>query len=1166
MGEVLLVYDAQRRMQLALKRLRNPSHSSLYRFKREFRSAADLKHPNLIQLFDLGVDSARNFFYTMEFIEGPNLQEFFSTPRAPSEISGVFSAIAEGLAYLHKARKVHRDLKPLNILIANNTPKLLDFGILRELDDTANITRTSAILGTARYMSPEQALGREITPAADLYSLGCILYEHLAGEPLFSGNNAEVMNHHANTSPTPPSSKRACDPLLEELCLSLLQKDPAHRPGASQVIAFLHQKMGAPAPQTLSEAPLEVPSLVGRSQSLLSLEQSLNAVSDAPKLVLLRAEPGVGKTALLSELESIAQERGYMVWFSQCYEREEVPYKAFDRIVDLITLHFIKHPTRLFPPGSVALSRLFPMLRDVVQESQQESYQDAWTTKRNACRALFLLMSQLSGKRPPVILLDDLHWADAESLWVLRWLASAPNAPPCLLVGTYDKGSLNEEKLSLLLSFQDRVTSFAVSPLSLEDSSLLIDMCEPELSLSARDRLIQECGGSPRFLIESLRSLRETELTTVSFEALTAKRLSRMPSDARRLLEVLAVLGGRSSLSLLREILKSDSLSEPIRELSRRGFVYELGSESEEPEYDICNASLRATIYVMMPAALCTSLHKKAAEHLTDAGEPARATEHWRKASLFAQARKSAIMAARASEDSLAFDRAVTLYTTALEFVSTPDIQMLLGRALQKAGRHREAAEVFASIACQEGSAEQQDAKLAALIAHLSAGDLKRGREALFAVLNSIDEPLPSSSLALAVSTIAGVIWLFFWMYFQKTWALLQSPVKPLPDDKRWALEMYEAVHYHMLSIDPMIASALGVRHGRMALRLGDSGHIGRAFFAQALRSTALFGSLRADTVLYYIYCGEALCLVNGDKRSLLDGHYTRGLLGMLEGNWKNVKEAYEKGEALATKEGFVGSPALSELRNFYLGSLYLSGDLPALIPIAKAYLDEARDRGNVMDRADALAILAYGHLAQGNAKLGNEAFDEALRVIPVEPLSLVRLRVELLSIDCDLFRNDSDRGWHRLEDIHKRWSESGLFSTSLEYTFFQIQYLRLEVLQARTKGKLRNKPLRVPATLTARATPMSMRHEKSRAQAAFAMIQNNEKKALSFLDESLSAAERRSNRFGIAMACAGRATLLRKMGVTGADYERARAKKLFDEIGVKGCYLLYIEGWDDPT
>ena len=210
------------------------------RFRREGRTAARLSHPNIVQVYDAGendLDGQTISYIVMEYVSGGDLRDLIHERGTLSgeEISKLGDGIAAGLAHAHERGVVHRDIKPPNILLdKSGQPKLTDFGIARALDAT-QATRTGTYMGTARYSSPEQLQGKEITPKSDIYSLGATLYEAATDSPLFSGTPIEVASQHVSKPPTPPGELAPVDQGLEDLILACLAKDPEDRPTAPQI-------------------------------------------------------------------------------------------------------------------------------------------------------------------------------------------------------------------------------------------------------------------------------------------------------------------------------------------------------------------------------------------------------------------------------------------------------------------------------------------------------------------------------------------------------------------------------------------------------------------------------------------------------------------------------------------------------------------------------------------------------------------------------------------------------------------------------------------------------------------------------------------------------------------------------------------------------------------
>ena len=275
----------------------------LARFEREARHAARLSHPRLVTVFDSGVDGALPYI-VMELVAGPTLRQVLDHTGMlpPGEAVGIAAAVCEGLEVAHAAGLVHRDIKPANIVLASGGEvKVLDFGIARA-DGRSGGTQTQAVLGTAAYLSPEQASGHPAGPPADLYSLGCVLFEMLTGAPPFSAETTVGLAYRqVHDDPGPPSARRPGLPeRLDQITARLLAKDPASRPtSAAAARAGLLSALNSDATAVLtSAADSTVPGMPARrSRRRPRLAEALLAAALAASLaalavVLLTGTPG----------------------------------------------------------------------------------------------------------------------------------------------------------------------------------------------------------------------------------------------------------------------------------------------------------------------------------------------------------------------------------------------------------------------------------------------------------------------------------------------------------------------------------------------------------------------------------------------------------------------------------------------------------------------------------------------------------------------------------------------------------------------------------------------------------------------------------------------------------------------------------------------------------
>jgi tetratricopeptide (TPR) repeat protein len=243
-----VVYRARQRAlnrAVALKMILAGAHAgaeSLARFKAEAEAVAQLQHPNIVAVYEVGEHDGLPFF-SLEFCEGGSLaHQLGSTPQPPRRAAELMQALARAAHCAHRAGIVHRDLKPANVLLGGDgTPKITDFGLAKRYTDSSGPTASDAIMGTPSYMAPEQAQGRtrDVGPAADTYALGAILYECLCGRPPFQGVTLmDTLEQVRSHEPVPPSRLQLKVPRdLETVCLKCLRKEPAKRYSSAQDLA-----------------------------------------------------------------------------------------------------------------------------------------------------------------------------------------------------------------------------------------------------------------------------------------------------------------------------------------------------------------------------------------------------------------------------------------------------------------------------------------------------------------------------------------------------------------------------------------------------------------------------------------------------------------------------------------------------------------------------------------------------------------------------------------------------------------------------------------------------------------------------------------------------------------------------------------------------------------
>ncbi|WP_328911223.1 Stk1 family PASTA domain-containing Ser/Thr kinase [Streptomyces sp. NBC_00234] len=300
MAEVYLAHDTRLGRTVAVKTLRadlarDPSFQA--RFRREAQSAASLNHPAIVAVYDTGedyVDGVSIPYIVMEYVDGSTLRELLHSGRRllPERTLEMTVGILQALEYSHRAQIVHRDIKPANVMLTRTGQvKVMDFGIARAMGDSGmTMTQTAAVIGTAQYLSPEQAKGEQVDARSDLYSTGCLLYELLAVRPPFVGDSpVAVAYQHVREEPQPPSNfDPEITPEMDAIVLKALTKDPDYRyQSADEMRADIEACLdGQPVAATAAMGAAGYGGYGGYNQ-------------DQPTTALRQADPNSAQTSML---------------------------------------------------------------------------------------------------------------------------------------------------------------------------------------------------------------------------------------------------------------------------------------------------------------------------------------------------------------------------------------------------------------------------------------------------------------------------------------------------------------------------------------------------------------------------------------------------------------------------------------------------------------------------------------------------------------------------------------------------------------------------------------------------------------------------------------------------------------------------------------------------
>ncbi|HEY2517856.1 MAG TPA: AAA family ATPase, partial [Polyangiaceae bacterium] len=536
-GVVYEAYDTETDSVVALKTIQRPLGEELYRLKREFRALADLQHRNLIRFGELACEKDQ-WFFTMELVRGKGFVEHVrprtsapvgsgAPPSAHAALRGgprmdegrlrdALAQLEDVLSTIHEAGHVHRDVKPANVLVAEDgRVVLLDFGLVAHARrDGDREEEQEEVLGTPAFMAPEQVDGAQVSPAADWYAVGVMLFLALTGRLPFEGGDLQAMNDKTiRSAPAPHDFVPGVPADLDALCIDLLSIDPAKRPAAAEIRQRLRISGGrvtAEPPADEVRDPLGV--FVGRTRELEQLGAALARTREGRRaFVLVEGEAGMGKSALvqrfLSELPG-----DVLVLGGRCYEQEAVPFKGIDAVIDELTRHLGSLSEAdldlVLAGGARYLATIFPVLRRLPRveaiASESRGVENPATLSEQAADELERLLEALATRAPVVVFIDDLQWADAEGASLLRRLLLARRTASCFFLATLRSGSA----VAGGLAAEERVV---LAPLSDVESRELWGALWPTYTSRTdaarrQTELVKEAEGHPLLLAEFVRS------------------------------------------------------------------------------------------------------------------------------------------------------------------------------------------------------------------------------------------------------------------------------------------------------------------------------------------------------------------------------------------------------------------------------------------------------------------------------------------------------------------------------------------------------------------------------------------------------------------------------------------------------------------------------------
>ena len=668
MGEVYRARDHRLDRDVAIKILPAELVSDagrLDRFEREAKLLASLNHPHIVTLHAVESEGDLRFF-VMELVRGQSLEECLSA--GALEIDRFLEcalAISDAVAAAHSRGITHRDLKPANVMLSDSGwVKVLDFGIAKTTvmaaasgthAPTAAMTQEGAVVGTLPYMSPEQLRGAAIGPASDVFSLGILFYEMATGERPFRGEvSVDLAMSILRDDPRPPSEQRTGLPeWLDGLMRRCLAKDPTDRFCSAvelrdELARSRDDTSSSPLPPASMASLGALPKnyrtpLVGREAESRRLREVLErTASGRGGVVTLAGEPGVGKTRLATETMRVAQSLGLLVLTGNCYEGEgSGSMSPWADIAQAVASAVPRAVFReLLGDGASEIARVQPALRrlyddlppplDLPPEAERAYLFDCF------CR----FVENLCRRKPVLMVLEDLHWADEPTTLLLQSLAPQLDSMPVLVLGTYRDAEL-EDARPLSTALRELVRARLVERVSLSrlDAAVVAEMLEALSGQAPVGELVAAIHaateGNPFFVEEVYQHLAEEDRLfdhrgrwreDLSLDRLdvpegvrlvVGRRLERLNEEGRAVLTVAGVVGRRFGYSLLETLVEAevDAVLECVEVAEQLHLIEPVGGlQAREVHYQFTHELIRQTLLQGLSPPRRQRLHQQVAD------------------------------------------------------------------------------------------------------------------------------------------------------------------------------------------------------------------------------------------------------------------------------------------------------------------------------------------------------------------------------------------------------------------------------------------------------------------------------------------------------------------------------------------------------------------------
>lgn len=993
-----------------------------------------------------------------------------------TRLRAALGQLATGVHTLHETNQLHRDIKPSNVMVTpNGRVVLLDFGLI--LETTAPESRMGrGLAGTPAYMSPEQIASQPLTQASDWYNVGVILYEALTGRLPFTGTVLDVLERKQQIEPPPARVLVPSIPAdLDALCTDLLKRDPAARPTGAEILARLNDATAGHAPtqhrtQTIAQAAALLAGepdepFVGRADQLRLLHEAYAASRQGQAVsVYVHGTSGMGKSALIAHFLAglQARETSIVLLKGRCYERESVPYKALDGVVDSLSKHVMLLPPEqvdeLMPVDASALARLFPVILQIgaIHEAPQREQllADPLVLRRRAFAALRELLARLALRQPLVVFIDDLHWADADSTALLEDLLRPPDAPPLLLIASFRSEEIATKPfLPHLLKRVNGTSSRELKLQPLPDADArdlvqsLLPAAQPALDASV-SVIVREAAGNPLFLEELTRyALTSGRSNTdgLSLGEMIIARLQTQPTDARPLLETLSIAGRPLRPDVAAQAAGITVDEAPLISALRANRFLRSGGTTQQLE--LYHDRIRETLVKRLASDAVKQIHRRLAETLTTKGfdDPEILFEHFLGAGETELAATLATLAAKRAVKALAFDRAAHFYRKAIELAPAVGTALLplkihLGEALANAGRPAEAAAIYRDAATAAEATQALELLRRAAEQLLVGGHIDEGMEVLRGVLAVVGFKLTPDSRRALLSLVRRRAQLLL-----RGFKFTPRPASDISPDELLRIDTCWAVAAGLGLVNTIRAYDFQTRHLLLALRSGELYRIARAMCTE-VGFIAAGGGPAARKAAHILEQAEALAHRSHHPHAQSLAVWARGIAAYLIGEWATAAKFLERAAEMLREKCTGVTWELNTALRFQLSALMFHGAVGELGRRVPLLLAAAQEQGNLLASTDLRTRLNIVWLVQDAPDTARQEVIDAMLQWPQEGFHLQHYSALLALAQIELYTGD---GLVALKHIEGQWRA---LSRSM---LLRVQVLRIEARHLRARSLL---------------------------------------------------------------------------------------------------------------